>query len=391
MAAAAGARDGHRGHLPAEPHRLGGGGDRRDDGEGGNHGGTGPSRPTRSASLTATAGARSTARSGSSPPTCTDPIKVVNGKGQRFNDNEWYVGHDEPSVKFISSTPGSGNTMTYLTKIPVDPRRSPTPSGSVTNYGQLSVAPWFGLPMCDPKSYPQNPCTPDSDTNSGSISDPNAAGSAFMELQLYPPGYTPFVDSKSCSKTKWCAALTIDSLECNFNFATCNANCEEPVNFAYLQTNGVPAGPPSPQLTDVSTFTPNGNTLMINGGDALVVSITDPPQGFTTVIRDLTTHQTGFMTASAANGFMNTNIADCSGTPFTFHAEYSTAKQQNQVPWAAPEGGVLMEQEIGHSEVCNSLTNQDPFTAYLPGRPVLQRPERLRHLHGRDGRPERHR
>ena len=221
--------------------------------------------------------------------------------------------------------------------------------------------------MCDPKSYPQNPCTPDSDTNSGLISDPAAAGSAFMELQLYPPGYTPFVDSESCSKTKWCAALTIDSLECTFNFATCNANCEEPVNFAYLQTNGVPTGPPSPQLTDVSTFTPNRNTLMINGGDTLVVSISDPRQGFTTTIRDLTTHQTGFMVASAANGFMNTNIADCSGTPFTFHAEYSTAKQPNQVPWAALEGGVLMEQEIGHSEVCNSVTNQDPFTASFPG------------------------
>ena len=120
---------------------------------------------------------------------CTDPIRVVNGKGQRFNDNNWYVGHDEPSVKFISSTPGSGNTMTYLAKIPVDPRKAPTASGSVTNYGQLSVAPWFGLPMCDPKSYPQNPCTPDSDTNSGLISDPNGAGSAFMELQLYAPGY----------------------------------------------------------------------------------------------------------------------------------------------------------------------------------------------------------
>jgi hypothetical protein len=298
---------------------------------------------------------------------CTDPIRVVGGKGERFIDNHWYVGHDEPSVKFISSTPGSGNAMTYLTKIPVDPRRSPTPSGSVTNYGQLSVAPWFGLPMCDPKSYPQNPCTPDSDTNSGSISDPNAAGSAFMELQLYPPGFTPFVDSESCSVTKWCAAVTIDSLACNFNFATCNANCEEPTNFAFLQTNGVPAGPPSPQLTDVSTFTPNGNTLMINGGDTLAVSISDPPQGFTAVIRDLTTHQTGFMTASAANGFMNTNIADCSGTPFTFHAEYSTAEQQNQVPWAAAEGGVLMEQEIGHSEVCNSVTNQDPFSMTYPG------------------------
>jgi len=297
---------------------------------------------------------------------CTDPIKIVNGKAERFIDNHWYVGHDEPSVKFISSQPGSGNTMTYLMKLSKDPKKLPTPSGSVTDYGQLSVAPWFGLPICDPKSYPQNTCTPDSDTNSGLISDPNAAGSAFMELQFYPPGFTPFIDSTSCSTTKWCAALSIDSLECTFQFATCNANCEEPVNFAYLQTNGVPSGPPSPQLTDASTFTPNRNTLMINPGDEVVVSISDPPQGFTTVVRDLTTHRTGFMTASAANGFMNTNIADCSGTPYTFHAEYSSAKIQNQVPWAALEGGVLMEQEIGHGEVCNAVTNNDPAEFSYP-------------------------
>ena len=303
--------------------------------------------------------------------TCVDPVKVdKDGDRYRFEDNGHYIGHDEPSVKFISSTPGSGNTMTYLTKIPVDPHQSPTPSGSVTNYGQLSVAPWFGLPMCDPKSYPQNACTPDSDTNTG-LGAPTDAGSAFMELQLYPPGYTPFVDSESCSATKWCAALNIDSLECTFGFATCNNNCIEPVNFAFLQTNGVPAGPPSPQLTNVHTFLPNAHTLMINPGDTLAVSISDPPQGFTTTIRDLTTHQTGTMTASAANGFMNTNIADCTGTPFTFHAEYSTAKQQNQVPWAALEGGVLMQQEIGHSEVCNSVKNQDPFT--FTARPTATR------------------
>ncbi len=136
---------------------------------------------------------------------CTDPLKIVNGKRFRFEDNEHYIGHDEPSIKFISGRPGSGNTMTYLTKIPVDPKKSPTPSGSVTDYGELSVAPWFGLPICDPKSYPQNPCAPDSDTNTG-LGSPTDAGSAFMELQLYPPGYTPFVDSTSCSATQWCAA-----------------------------------------------------------------------------------------------------------------------------------------------------------------------------------------
>ena len=124
----------------------------------------------------------------------------------------------------------------------------------------------------------------------------------------------------------------------------------------------------------MSTFTPNRNTLMINGGDTLVVSISDPPQGFTTAVRDLNTGQTGFITASAANGFMNTNIADCSGTPFTFHAEYNTAKQQNQVPWAAPlEGGVLMQPgDRPLQGLQDSVTNRNPVSNSYPGGQFLQ-------------------
>jgi hypothetical protein len=304
---------------------------------------------------------------------CTDPVnrhdKKVNGKwvSGRFEDNGHYIGHDEPSVKFISHAAGSGNTMTYLMKLPRDPRRQPTATGSVTKYGELSIAPWFGLPMCDPNSYPQNPCKPHSDSNTG-LGASTDAGSAFMELQFYPPGFAPFQDSVSCTRNQWCSAVTIDSLEGTFNFAFLNPACEEPVNFAYLQRNGVPAGPPSPQLADASTQTPNGQTLKMNPGDVLRVSITDPLKGpnagFTTRIDDLTTHQTGIMVASAKNGFMNTNVHTCDGTPHTFHAEYATAAQQNQVPWAALEGGVLMQQEIGHFESCNSVANQFPVSEF---------------------------
>jgi hypothetical protein len=72
---------------------------------------------------------------------CTDPIQVTDGKASRFIDNGWYVGHDEPSVKFISSQPGSGNRMTYFMRLPVDPTKAPTPTGSVTDYSELSIAP----------------------------------------------------------------------------------------------------------------------------------------------------------------------------------------------------------------------------------------------------------
>jgi hypothetical protein len=256
--------------------------------------------------------------------------------------------------------------MTYFMRLATDPHARPTVSGSVTDYAELSPAPWFGLAICDPHSYPQNPCTPDSDSNVGSISAPGAAGSAFMELQFYPPGFGPFADAPSCDQRSYCAALTIDSLECSFNFSACNNNCIEPINFAYIQRNGVPVAAPSPQLASLSTFVPNGQTLLMNQGDSLQVSITDPPAGLTIVINDLTTHQTGTMVASAANGFMNTDPATCGGMPFTFHAEYSTAAQPNQVPWAALEGGVLMEDETGHFEACNSVANPLGLFSYDP-------------------------
>jgi hypothetical protein len=98
----------------------------------------------------------------------------------------------------------------------------------------------------------------------------------------------------------------------------------------------------------------------------IATHIQDTPNGLLASVSDLTTHQTGYIVASAKNGFMNTNYKTCAGTPFNFHPEYNTARQQNQVPWAALEGGVLMQQEIGHFEPCSGITNSQPYTASFP-------------------------
>jgi hypothetical protein len=293
---------------------------------------------------------------------CADPFFRENGVAERAYDNGNYIGHDEPTVKFISGAPGSGSHMTYLMQLAVDPKAKPTPSGSVTHYAELSPAPWFGLPICDPRSYPQNPCTPNNDQNTG-LGARTDAGSAFEELQFYAPGFGPFQDGPSCDPTFYCAALNIDSLSCTFGFARCNNNCFEPINFAYLQTDGEPAGPPSPQLTNSTTFLANSHTLKMRQGDKLRVTLQDTKHGLKTTVQDLTSGKTGFMVASAANGFMNTDAATCNGFPFDFHPEYNTASKQNQVPWAALEGGVLMEQEIGHFESCKSV--KDPLPSFL--------------------------
>jgi hypothetical protein len=300
---------------------------------------------------------------------CVDPVSLYGGKASRFYDNGHYVGHDEPTTKFISSSSRSGNTMTYLMQLSSDPAGTPTtsPSGTtVSDYAELSPTPWFGLPICDSNSFPVGPCTPDSDSNTTS------AGDAFMELQFYPPGYGPFLDSISTDPTHWVSAINIDSFECVGSMGSCfspNTNCIEPLNFAILARNGQPAGPPSPQLATVNTFMTNADTLLMNAGDTLKVSIFEVPDGgspnvggLETRIDDLTTGQSGYMIASAANGFMHTAPSNCTGTPYSFHAEYDTAKQSNQVGWAALEGGVLMEHEIGHFEPCTGLSNSDPIS-----------------------------
>ena len=136
-----------------------------------------------------------------------------------------YVGHDEPSVLFYSNVPGSGNHMQYNVTLPTEPSGAFSDSKGYSL--ETSPAFWFGMAMCDTQSYPESSskCTPDSDTN---IVNPattkHAPGAAFMELQFYPPGFAPQFAGFSCDATKWCVAMTIDSLSENpFNGTTLNS------------------------------------------------------------------------------------------------------------------------------------------------------------------------
>jgi hypothetical protein len=146
---------------------------------------------------------------------------------------------------------------------------------------------------------------------------PNVAGAALLELQFYPPGFSPFITQISCDTTHWCAALNVDSFEV-MNNGRVNPNCTEPVNFAFIQQNGVPTGPPGPGNATAATMTPNAQTLLMNQGDRVRITIKDTSAGLLTMVEDLTTHQTGFMVASAANGFQNTDPNTCATTNFSF-------------------------------------------------------------------------
>jgi hypothetical protein len=332
----------------------------------------------------------------------TDPIDYCETHGANCVEpnleeragSEYYVGHDEPSLLFYSNRAGSGNANVYQLTLPTDPKAQPSQNGTGTTWNfQLHPAFWFGMAMCDDQSAPNpkgaatgsraGPTVPgaaDSDTNiyTGHLGDPKYIGqhpgSAFMEMQFYPPGWAPWPAGSSCDATEWCAALNIDSLSRNSNFpsgnrfqnSTCLAQIggEEYVNFAFITKNGVAQAPANPKALHADPnqvgLTPDPTKdLFMNSGDKLTVDMHDTPAGFQVVISDLTSGQSGSMTASVANGFgqIEFNPAPstaCNVISQPFHPMYSTSSENTRVPWAAHSYNIAYSDEIGHFEYCNA-------------------------------------
>ena len=311
------------------------------------------------------------------PQLCTETADPWNYAGQ-------YTGHDEPSLLFYSNVPGSGNSDLYHLTLPNDPPTAPNDNGTGGTWNfQLHPAFWFGMALCDDQSAPnvggssvagpQIPCTPDSDKNIFTSTNPNSAkymgktpGTAFMEMQFYPPGWGNVGTGVSCgpNNTQWCAALNIDSFSSNSNTGVVNnADClnaagEEYVNYAIITKSGHSQAPADPLRQTLATFSTGPDTLEMNSGDQLSVDLHDTKAGFKIVITDHTTHQKGSMTASIANGFghpvYDPSASTCTDQPYAFHPMYSTSSPDTRVLWAAHSYNVAYSDEIGHFEYCNN-------------------------------------
>src|SRR5947207_1155772 len=272
-------------------------------------------------------------------PLCAEPAESI-GYGGR------YTGHDEPAIVFYSNRTGSATNQRYELTIPQDSLIPPRQDGKGGTFNfQNRIAFWFGLALCDNQSAPEfthAPCAAGSDANIFDGADPAAPGyigrhpgTAFLELQFYPPGWAPFQNAISCDATKWCAAMAIFSLDQDSNTGVSNnAAClaavgVEPFNFAFIAKNGVPHAPVAPLSQSAATFTPDpARDLFMRGGDRVTISIHDSPAGLVPSLTDRTTGQSGSMTASVANGFAQVNYeptaTTCSQSPYAFHPMYST-------------------------------------------------------------------
>jgi hypothetical protein len=149
------------------------------------------------------------------------------------------------------------------------------------------------------------------------------------------------------------------------NNAACSAiTFDEYVNFAFIQTDGVPSASPSPY--DLAVNSTNAKTLRMDGGDELIVTIKDTDSGLMVTIQDLTSGASGSMVASGANGFASVKW-DPSGDNclrathelrHDFHPAYATSSEHTRVPGAAHSYNIAFSDEIGHFEYCNGVAKE---------------------------------
>jgi hypothetical protein len=194
-------------------------------------------------------------------------------------------------------------------------------------------------------------------------------GTAFMEMQFYPPGWGGVGTGVSCGPDnyQWCAALNIDSFSSNSNTGQYNNDdCLdeaglEYVNYAIITKSGHSQAPADPLDQTLQSFETTPDTLEMNSGDHLLLYMHDTPAGFQVEIDDLTTGQSGSMTASVANGFghplFQPNADTCTDQLYAFHPMYSTSQPDTRVLWAAHSYNVAASDEIGHFEYCNALSD----------------------------------
>ncbi len=316
------------------------------------------------------------AAAGGWPLDCSDGSGLCADVADSDDTFGHYVGHDEPALAFYASAPGAGSRVQYRVRLPVEPAATPP---AATRTFQLAPVFWFGMALCDTQSHPLqvSTCTPASDDNVTDLT--RHAGGAFLELQFFAPGWVHQPVGPSCDDTHWCAALAIFSLSRDpIRNRTLNKAClkqlhggVEYINFAFVTKDGYPHGPPDPLHARASTTgtVQADRDLLMDPGDDLLVTITDSTSGVYVRIDDTTTHETGAMTASAANGFAQVVFApkpsrQCSVVPYDFHPMYSTSSEETRVPWTTHAFNVSFAAEIGHFQSCSRV---DPRTHRCTG------------------------
>ena len=114
-----------------------------------------------------------------------------------------------------------------------------------------------------------------------------------MELQFYPPGYSPSHLMRSDSLVR---GADCDQLAGRLGWGR-ERKLHRAAGIRFVTKSGRPVGPTGPDNATKKTFKPTKDVLYMSAGDRVTVSMFDTRDGFQVNIADQTTHETGTMTA----------------------------------------------------------------------------------------------
>ena len=263
---------------------------------------------------------------------CTD-IRGIIGHNERFYDNGHYIGHDEPSIRFLSNRPGSGNNVTFTETLPRDPAAMPTVTPSRSRCHPLVRAEPRAVVRDEhlrPELLPADGTARPTATTTRRTARSLAAAPRSWRCSSTRPA-SPRSATRSAATTPT-GARRSTSTRSRPPPPRPEHGCDEPVNFAFIQRNGVPAGPPSPQLSNGATFTPNSQTLMMNPGDVVRTHMWDASIGggkrAFKIVDQRPDHRAERIHGRLGRQRLHEHSTTftCSGTPFNFQPLFNTAR-----------------------------------------------------------------
>ena len=245
------------------------------------------------------------------------------------------------------------------------------------------------MALCDPNSYPQAPCTPESRLRTPRPASAPTAPPAerWRRLGVHGDAALPAGQRRrsstrrSCDDTHWCAALTIDSPSAPPGSRGATGTARNRSTSPSSSRDGVPTGPPDPQESTSPRWRPNSETLLMNPGDPIRVHMFDARasggggDAFEVVIQDYTGHDG--LHAGVRGERLRRHDLDgrLLGHAVQLPARVRHGGRGNNIsPWAASATDISTEFETGHWEPCTSRHRRG--NAYQPVRPLGHR----RHL-----------
>ena len=284
---------------------------------------------------------------------------------------------------------GSGNNNYWNVTLPRQPQGFPSQAGAGSPSWDFQLHPafWFGMAHVRQHvvSELHETCNPDTDSNIYEGTNPSAPdfishhpGAAYMEFQIYPPGWVPWIQRHQLRSD----AVVRGDGDLELHRDGQPGRDQQPrvrgitgtepgnIQFLSLGTSGANLnGPADFWDATAGTFTPqHGKNLFMNSGDKLSINMNDTSAGFKIQINDLTTGQVGAALASASNGFAhapyNPAPVTCNPVPYSFHPMYSTSSEHTRV---VVGGAQLQRRLLGRDRALRPLRHDQRIRRQLHG------------------------